>query len=253
MKKLLLLLLSVSAAAQTINPNQIRPSATNGQVVTTVGGVSIWSDPPGVAPYVTVTGAPSGTIPAAGILAYNDNPSGGIANGTDLINQPNGTTPTPSNGGFNFIYVDPSNVHNYLGGINDMGDFGMHGGVAGNWAAGQTFLPSLAYLVAFNNKGVGTYLSLDELGVTSGFSHITNVTNSGRSTPGFKFDVANVDNIFSPATVLTVDVHGNTSAAGQVSGSSLSTSTPTVGTTCTVGGFVTLTIDGTPRKLAYCN
>jgi hypothetical protein len=43
MKRLLLVaLLCASASAQTINPNQIRPSATNGQVLTTAGGQSAW-------------------------------------------------------------------------------------------------------------------------------------------------------------------------------------------------------------------
>lgn len=46
MKKLALFCLSFvlpAVHAQTINPNQIRPSQTNGQVVTTVGGVSTWA------------------------------------------------------------------------------------------------------------------------------------------------------------------------------------------------------------------
>lgn len=34
---------------------------------------------------------------------------------------------------------------------------------------------------------------------------------------------------------------------------SISTSTLTTGTTCTVGGFVTLVVDGVTRKIAYCN
>ena len=50
MKKFLILFvasLALPAAAQTITPDQIRPSTTNGQVVTTVGGVSQWAPPAG--------------------------------------------------------------------------------------------------------------------------------------------------------------------------------------------------------------
>lgn len=252
MKKLLLFLLSVSAAAQTINPNQIRPSATNGQVVTTVGGVSTWSDPPGVAPYVTVTGAPSGVVPTAGYLGYGDTPATGIADATNLSNQP-GVAPDFSHGGFSFIYIDGSGGHQYLGGINDLGYLGMTQGVAGTFCGGQNSLASLADLLAFNNKGVGTYISFNEMtGSTSGISHISNITNSGSITGGWSFDTGDITGT-TLTTEATISRTGAASFNGQVAGSSLSTSTPTVGTTCTVGGFVTLTIDGTPRKLAYCN
>ena len=39
---------------------------------------------------------------------------------------------------------------------------------------------------------------------------------------------------------------------GPVHTPSISTATPAVGTTCTIAGFITLVIDGTPRKIAYC-
>src|SRR5215472_14049681 len=42
-KLLALLLFALSVSAQTINPNQIRPSTTNGYVLTTVGGATVWA------------------------------------------------------------------------------------------------------------------------------------------------------------------------------------------------------------------
>jgi hypothetical protein len=52
MRRLINLVLFLVAAigmtsAQTVNVNQIRPSATNGQVVTTVGGNTVWASPGG--------------------------------------------------------------------------------------------------------------------------------------------------------------------------------------------------------------
>ena len=44
MKKLLFFLLAVPVYAQTVNPNQIRPSSTNGQVLTTVSGSTQWAN-----------------------------------------------------------------------------------------------------------------------------------------------------------------------------------------------------------------
>jgi hypothetical protein len=60
MKSLIFVILALCLPlhAQTINPSQIRPSATNGQVVTTVGGKTQWSDsalPPGAITAVTAT------------------------------------------------------------------------------------------------------------------------------------------------------------------------------------------------------
>jgi hypothetical protein len=60
MKSLIFVILALCLPlhAQTINPSQIRPSATNGQVVTTVGGKTQWSDsalPPGAITAVTGT------------------------------------------------------------------------------------------------------------------------------------------------------------------------------------------------------
>jgi hypothetical protein len=60
MKSLIFVILALCLPlhAQTINPSQIRPSATNGQVVTTVGGKTQWSDsalPPGAITSVTAT------------------------------------------------------------------------------------------------------------------------------------------------------------------------------------------------------
>ena len=60
MKRLMFAVLALCypLAAQTINPSQIRPSATNGQVVTTVDGKTQWSDsalPPGAVTAVTAT------------------------------------------------------------------------------------------------------------------------------------------------------------------------------------------------------
>ena len=52
------LLLAASAAAQTFNVNQIRPSTTNGQVITTVTGHTVWATPS--------TG--SGTVPAIPVV-----------------------------------------------------------------------------------------------------------------------------------------------------------------------------------------
>jgi hypothetical protein len=49
-------LLCVSTSAQTINPNQIRPSTTNGQVLTTVGGVTLWSPSAGGAGFPVTNG-----------------------------------------------------------------------------------------------------------------------------------------------------------------------------------------------------
>ena len=53
-----ILALCLPLPAQTINPSQIRPSATNGQVVTTVAGKTQWSDsalPSGAVTAVTAT------------------------------------------------------------------------------------------------------------------------------------------------------------------------------------------------------
>ena len=45
--KLALFLMAGCAYGQTVNPNQIRPAAVNGYVLTTVGGATVWA-PAGV-------------------------------------------------------------------------------------------------------------------------------------------------------------------------------------------------------------
>lgn len=61
---ILLSLLSVSLAAQTINPNQIKPSPTNGQIITTVGGTTVWAAAPSGSS--GITGQTSGQVSIAG-------------------------------------------------------------------------------------------------------------------------------------------------------------------------------------------
>jgi hypothetical protein len=50
---LLLFLAAMTAVSQTINPNQIRPSTTNGYVLTTVGGATVWASAPGAPTFQT--------------------------------------------------------------------------------------------------------------------------------------------------------------------------------------------------------
>lgn len=246
MKLLCLFLLVASAAAQTIAPSQIRPGS-NGQVFTTVGGVSAWGAASGLGPYVPVTGAPSGVVPTGGYLGYGDAPFSALTNATNLSNQP-GSAASFTNGGFSWIYIDPSNIHHYLGGVSDLGYLGMTMGVAGTFCGGQDGLSSLPDLLAFNNKGVGTYISFNDfIGNTSGISHISNITNVGSVTGGWSFDTGDITGT-SLTPVATIG------RQGQFTGSSLSTAQAgQVGTTCTVGGYVTVTIDSVSRKLAYCN
>jgi len=78
MKRLIGFLLMISGVmqGQTIAPNQIRPSATNGQVLTTTAGVTAWSNVTPSAGYVVTAPTATQTItqPAGTTLSVNGLP-----------------------------------------------------------------------------------------------------------------------------------------------------------------------------------
>lgn len=107
MKRLLLAavaLLCASASAQTINPNQIRPSTTNGQVITTAGGVTQWgNNAAGFITSLTTTGT-SGVATVTGAVLNIPNYTFNFA-----APPPIGAT-TPNTGNFTSIIVDTINA-----------------------------------------------------------------------------------------------------------------------------------------------
>lgn len=109
MKRLLLaalVLCCASVCAQTINPNQIRPSATSGQVLTTVGGQTTWQPATGGGSVTAVTVTPAngvsatvanqGTTPALTFTLGGITPSSAAIGGTTSVQ-----SLTPATGSLN--------------------------------------------------------------------------------------------------------------------------------------------------------
>jgi hypothetical protein len=199
----------------------------------------------------------------------------GMPEGGTLINQTTvgGQTDNEAFGNVLFAYNDFTQVSDATGKIHD------HAGTVANWKGSQGdhfLLGNASWLSWYDAAGVvrsNIQLGVDGIFRVQGHPTTKHITLQADPAGTVDFDIApgamnlnghlwvngyldvqtgtSLRGYSDTGSNKTFEVNSSTGAATFNGG--LSTNTTATGTTCTVGGYVTLIVDGATRKIAYCN